>query len=248
MATKTTNWTIAILAIALVLVVALFAIGRSDISIGGQRETITVSGNYEKEYMPDKAELYLEIKTEAKTADEAKTKNAETSKNVMDGLLTQVDKEDISTSSYYMNELIDWSSGSSVKKGYYVSNVLKVDVKDFDKIGKIIDSAIGNGATSVQTVNFGFTKDTENEYQKEVLGEAAKAAKTKAEVLAESMGFKLGKIVSIGESNYYYNPRAVYDSAVMMKGNAGQMAFEETSVTPGKMTIYATVSATYQIK
>jgi len=215
----------------------------------GEASTITVQGSYEKEMMPDKAELWFGIETNSSSALEAQTKNKEITQSIIDALKTAgVLESDMETINYnmYPRQIWDEKTYTYKTEGYSVSNTIKLNTKDFSKIGSYIDLAVRNGATNINSVSFSLSTEIETAEKADALKQASLAAKSKAESMAEPLGAKITKIKSVSESNFYYRP---YD--YMMKGAT---VMEQASnaaavpILPQKVSITADVTVVYEIR
>src|SRR3989338_3820607 len=242
---ETNNNTLMVVFIAGIVLIAVILVlnqGQTKIITGGeQQNAISVSGNAKLEVEPDQAEVYVMIETSNEKADIAKNENARLSDNVVKALKSEgINDEDIETTSFYLSPRYKWDNDNQeqVLIGYTATNTLKVTTKDVDNAGKVIDTAVDNGANNIQNVNFGLS----NEMQKEVFGEAlisaSRVARDKAESLANSLGVNLGNVVSVQESNfnfisYDYAPRA--DMMEIAKS-------VPTQIEPGKVEVNAFVS------
>ncbi len=242
-----------VLAIGLILVSSLFALnsnqGNTTIS-AAQQQTVTVSETVEKETMPDEAEVYIEIQTDAETAQEAKDQNADVSDSVLDALKgSGIDEDQIETSSYYLSEKTKWDSDKEeyLNVGYTLTHVIKVTTQDIDSLGEIIDTAVNAGATGVNNVDFTLTHDKEMEIKEQALTEAAAKAKDKAAVLVKAVDTDLGELVSMTESSYSNWPRPYYAESMMM-AKADASSTYDTAISPQTLTVSATVTLTYAIE
>ncbi|MFH1394079.1 MAG: SIMPL domain-containing protein [Candidatus Micrarchaeota archaeon] len=130
-----------------------------------------------------------------------------------------------------------------VMVGYETRHVLSVEVEALDRGGDVIDAAIKAGATEIDYISFTLKPETQKALEKSLLRQASADAKSKASEIAGGLGMSLGNAVSAGESaNYYYDyPR--YDNyAYAMEAGA---AAPKTSVSPGQVTVSATVYASF---
>jgi len=210
---------------------------------------ITVQGNYEKEIMPDKAELWFGVETNSTSANEAQDRNKNITQSIINALKKAgVPESDMETINYNMYPKQIWDEKTSTYKtdGYIVSNTIKLNTKDFSKIGSYIDIAVKNGATNINSVSFSLSKETETIEKAEALKKASLAAKSKAESMVEPLGAKIIRLVSVSESNFYYRP---YDymlkGGTMMEVASNAMA---TPILPSKVSITADVTVVYEIR
>lgn len=236
-------WIVVLLIIGLVVVSGLYATTSRIAKQYG--ETITVSDSAEKEVMPDEALVYIEIRTRADTASDAKDQNAGVSDNVLKALYDAgVDEDEIETTSYYLSEETKWDKTSEeyIVTGYVLTHIIKVTTDDVENAGEIVDTAVDAGATGVDNVQFTLSQEKEGELKAELLAEAAQKAKAKAENLVEAVNADLGKLVSMSESGYYNRPYAYYEKAITFAEES-----VETSISPEQLTVSATVTLTYEI-
>lgn len=76
----------------------------------------------------------------------------------------------------------DWTGNVQKLKGYVVSNYIKITLKEFDKVGKVIDVSVDSGAL-VNYINFELSNEKMNEYKAMALANASQDAKRKAEAI-----------------------------------------------------------------
>ena len=209
--------------------------------------TISVQGISQIKVMPDLVSVYINIETEGDTSKEANDANSEIADNIITDLIKQgFERKEIVTQSFniYPNQV--WQKNQYVIKGYKAVHQMKVEfpAQETGKIGNVIDAAVDNGA-SVSYINFELSLAKQNEYKAEALKQATEDAKLKAEGMAEGLGKKLGRIVSISSNNFYYQPWRVYD--MVSSGNVAEAKSATTNIQPGEQDINAQVSVVYKI-
>ncbi|MEM3405433.1 MAG: SIMPL domain-containing protein [Candidatus Pacearchaeota archaeon] len=238
---KEINYTAII--ITLILVVGLFFI----MSPFNKRElnTITTQGNYNIKVFPDSAVVSIFIKTNSFSAEEAKNKNSEVYSKILEELKMIGFKEgEIQTENYNIYEDYEWNYGNRKFKGYVVSHYVKIETKDFDKIGEIIDVGINNGAL-INYINFELSPEKQNEYKTKVLEEATKDAKIKAESIASGLGKKIKGIVSVTTNDYYYYPYRFYEYSENLESSSIKEI--STKIEPQNLEISAVVTAVFKV-
>jgi len=116
-----------------------------------------------------------------------------------------------------------------------------VTVRDLDKLGDLLDSAIAAGANSIYSIQFDVEDKTEA--NKEARTQAVEDAKLLAEELASAAGVEL---VSIDNISYYESGQVPYFQG---KGGGGGGAAESAvPIQPGQLAISVTVNITYSIR
>ena len=176
--------------------------------------TMTVSGNGIATGKPDIATINLGVLSEAKTATAALAENNQKMATLLSSLKKAGIKEkDIQTSRFdvsprYARNRAGSSSTSSYTEnridGYRVSNQVHVIVRDLDRFGKILDTAVGDGANAMNGISFGFS-DPEPLVDKARIN-AILDAKRKATLYAETAEVGLGKIL-IFQEQYSGSPQ-----------------------------------------
>ncbi|MDD5086214.1 MAG: SIMPL domain-containing protein [Candidatus Nanoarchaeia archaeon] len=214
-----------------------------------QEQTINVQGISELKFEPDKAEIWVGVSIVNDTAENAQNEVNRIMNAIVDGLRYKgIADKNMETEQISIYEERTWTEkdGSKVV-GWRASQTLKVSTDDMTKIGSIVDVAVKNGANQIHSVNFGLTEESESEYKKQALADAAKNAKEKAETLAESMGFNLGGVKTVSEGSFNYYPQRY---AIDMDMAAGAEAVKEVSaiVPPSTVDVTAYVNAVYYIK
>ncbi|MGM5482058.1 MAG: SIMPL domain-containing protein [Nanobdellota archaeon] len=227
------------------IIIGLLVVGLVLVSLFGQGtqetsdEKISVSGSKELTYEPDKAEVILEVVTLEDSAQEARDKNSDLADKVIDALQ---DYATVETESFNLNKREDYNPETGKREfvGYEVSHRLKATTEDISNVGKIIDTAVNQGANQVRRIKFTLSDEKQKDLKKEALAQATVNAKTKAKALAGALNVELGKVSSISESNFGYHP--VYARDSLAAGKA------ETNIVPGEVSVEAQVSLAYNIK
>jgi hypothetical protein len=225
---------------ALVLVAAAVAgVGRPEEARSEQgtpTRGITVSASAEVEATPDRAALQIGVDTQASSASEALSQNAERVRRVIEALRRAgVAKDDLQTSQVSL-----WpetgSDGTGVT-GYRAQNSVSVEL-DVAKAGDAIDAAVAAGANTVSGPALA-VEEREQHYRK-ALAQAVAAARGKAEAVAEAAGVSLGRVTAVVESAGYGDPQPYFAAA-----RDGMEA--SSPVEPGKQQIAAAVTVTFAV-
>jgi len=221
--------------VSLGLVIALIVLATNtrapDVNIGNiqdLKETISVSGSGKVSVEPDKAEVYIRIITEATDAKSAQEDNAELANEVRTALMNKgVMKKDMETSSYslYPKTSYNRETGESTIYGYTVNHVLKVETKNTEDTGDLVDAAVKAGANGLDRVSFLLSDELRDSAYRDALKEASTNANGKANSITSALGVDLGEITSISESGAIYTP-------YMYAGAAKSYDMAEAEVAP----------------
>ena len=255
------NYLIALAIIALVIV-NVFAIMRPimiarDPENPNQR-TITVNGTGTVETAPDEALLNLAVNTQALTADQAATENANIMSQVIQAILglsslnPVITKDNITTTDYSLTPVYSQANNcltvipqqsftctttTQQLVGYAVRNAVQVAVKDTMSIGKVLDTATQNGVNEVGGITFTFTDGTYATLQNEALRKAVQDASNQAQTMATALGEQITGVVSV-------TPSYVYQPSVYAKMSA---ASSETPIQTGTLQVTVNVQVVYEI-
>ena len=167
--------------------------------------SITVVGEGEVSVAPDVAEANVGVEVLAPTVKEATEEAKERMTAIMAALQERgIAEKDIQTSNYSIyferypevRAMVE-AAPPEVEGSYRVSNMLRIKIRDLDKIGAVLDGVIEAGANSIYGVNF--TVDDLSEVRSEARGKAIDDAKAKAQELADLNGVNLGEVLQISE-------------------------------------------------
>lgn len=124
-------------------------------------------------------------------------------------------KKDIQTKNYNIRTKYDYIDGKQVFSGYEVINSLKVVVRNIDDVGKIIDTAVNNGANNIE--NISFIVSDKSKYYDEALILAVEDAQNKALVIGDKLKVKVNivpmKIIEQGEGREEYVSPMIFKAA-----------------------------------
>lgn len=201
--------------------------------------TITVTGEATVQATPDMAMISLGVTTQGATGAEAMKANNDALAKVIERLKAAgIENKDLQTQNLSLNP--NWTSYDSSQPqtitGYTAANMLSVRVRDLAKLGGVLDAAVGDGANTLNGLTFDLLQP--RPAQDEARKSAAKDARARADLLAEAAGVKLGRVLSISESQGYGGPMpAAYDA----KAEAA------VPVQAGQVGMSAQVTITYEI-
>lgn len=208
------------------------------------RDTIRVTGKGELDVKPDVALINFGVKHEAKTIAIAQQKTNSVMNDIITALKNAgISEKDLKTTDYSIYPRYEYreNTGTRVLAGYEVSENIQVKIRDFAKIGSIIQEVTDLGAN--QTRELSFIIDDESKIRSDVRGLAIRNAKDEARTLARQLGIKLGSIVDFSEGGGYY-PVYYEDQAI---GSTEMLKAPAPDIEPGTNRISAQVYLTYEI-
>ena len=219
-------------------------IGQAD----KMERTIYVDATAKVVAKPDIAVTTMGMVNEGKTVQEAQTAN----NDVMNKMTTKlkemgIDEKDIQTSNYSIYPLYDYTDEAGrVLRGYEVRQDVTVKIRDLSKANGVLSLAGELGANNISGLQF--TIDDPEVYKNEARQEALKKLAEKAQTLSQSLGIRLGKVVSYNEYAGDNTPYVNVMKESAMYGLGGATDQSVSSVESGSTEVNMTVSVTFQIK
>ncbi len=224
-----------------------------------QGRSITLTSTGKVTVIPDIATISFNIVKEDKQVSDISNETNKLMQGVIDYLKKQgVESKDIKTSQYtitptyedkcvYGTEIAPTISSSktcsSKISGYRITQSVSIKIRDFTKIDSIVGSLPGLGVNQISNVSFGI--DDSEALQNQAKIEAINQIKTKAQMLSQSTGIRLGRIINISENNsYYYGVSEMSYSSAKLRSDIATPA----PIEPGSQDVSQTVSITYEIK
>jgi uncharacterized protein len=203
-----------------------------------RNNVIKVKGEGEIAVQPDTASVNLGVVTESKELIDAQQQNSIVGNKVIDSLIALgIDRKQIQTFDYRIEPNYDYDQGKQIFRGYKVTHILEVKIDDLSIIGKVVDTAVQNGANYVANVQF--TTRYKETYYQQALVMALNNASSKAQTIANTIRVTL-------------NPTPILvteGTDVIQPFESHQVAFAKgassTQILPGQLQIKASVAAEY---
>ncbi len=213
----------------------------------GER-TIRVEGMGEVKVSPDEAFIDLGLETLAPTAKAAADENARKMDKVIAALVQAgIPRKEIETRNYTVYpEYHQQTRPDETPKlrGYRVSNTVEVHVRELTRVGTLLDTALNAGANRVESVRFGLSKP--EVAQGDALRNAVERARQSAQVLASSLGVKLGPVLDASTVTEPQRPIPVVARMAMASGAGLEDA--TTPIQPQEQTVHAVVTLVFAIE
>lgn len=204
---------------------------------------LTVTGQGQATAQPDLAMITLGVSTRAATAAEAMAQNASQQGAVIDTLKAEgIEARDIQTSGLNLSPQMDYSDQGKAPKltGYVAQNSVTVRVRDIPALGGVLDKLVASGANEISGISFLREDMTEAEDKARV--EAISDARRRAEIMAEAAGMKLGRLMSLSDSQISEAPRPMLAMSADARGKAAP------PIEAGELTIGANVTAVFAMR
>jgi uncharacterized protein YggE len=168
--------------------------------------SIRVSGDAQVAAKPDRVQIDIGVTTRAEKSADAAAENARQT----DAVLTALKKAGGSTAvlktvNYSLSPTYRYQSGHEpTLTGYTASNVVQVTLDDLTKISNVIDASAQAGANTVRGI--GFTLRDQDAVHAEALRKAVAKARADVDVLAQALGLKIVRVLSVEETGARFVP------------------------------------------
>jgi hypothetical protein len=207
-------------------------------------DLLVATGEATVKVAPDRALVTVSAEARARSPREALRQTAEAMTAVRARLGTAgVAAEALRTLAYDLQPEFDYTNGRQVLKGYVARNQLEVTVDPVERVGEIIDAAVGAGATAITDVRF--VVEDPGVPEREALRRAVRAARLRAEAMASGAGREIARIVRVeedGASLVPPPPPPVFRARAM-----AAEAAPETPVSAGQIEVTARVRLTARL-
>ncbi|MFD0827636.1 SIMPL domain-containing protein [Neobacillus sp. M.A.Huq-85] len=205
----------------------------------GKNHVIKVTGEGELAVQPDMANVNLGVMTENKVLMEAQQQNSEAVNKLIQSLLSLgVPRKNLQTFDYRIDSEYDFEQGKQTFRAYKVTYILKVKLEDLTSIGRVIDTAVQNGANYVANVQFSL-KNKDGIYQK-ALSLAINKSIEKAKTIANTLRVTLNPTPNLVIEDGTLPPPILNPQMTYVKG------ISSTQFEPGELIVKATISAEFE--
>lgn len=202
--------------------------------------TVSVTGEGEARAVPDRAFVILGVESRAASASEAAADNARRQRAVLDTLRAMgFTQEQLATANYSVRPELQYDQEGQRPRvlGYVVSNTVRVDVRQTERVGPVIDAALARGANQVHGLHFYLSDPAPA--RRDAIANAVAKARADAEALARAAGGSLGEVLELSTAPMPSGP-------VMYRQNIEVLAMRGDASTPvqaGEEVVRATVHA-----
>lgn len=204
----------------------------------GNTVTVTASGAAEAE--PDEAVVRVAVEATADDPTVARRRVAENASSMRSALVDLgIPAASIRTTGYdiYEDRVRPPEPGAEPATTYRARHSFAVEVQDTERVGEVVDAAVGNGATSVHGVEFTLSEETRRRLRQDAIDEAMTDARTRADAIAGAGGLSIEGVDRV-QTGATSGPRPV--AMLASAGDGGG-----TSVQSGAVSVRATVTVVY---
>ena len=203
---------------------------------------VVTSGEGLVQAVPDRAWITITAESRAGNPRDAQRRNAEAMTPVIDKLRTAgIPADAIRTIGYDLQQEWDYVNNQRTSRGYVARNTIEVRVDAIDRIGDLLEMAVGSGATSVGGVRF----DLKNraKLERDALRLAVEDARARADAAAAGAGRSIDRVLRI-DAQSGGAPVPMPRVAMLRE----QAASDAPPIAAGQMEIRAQVTLTSALK
>jgi uncharacterized protein YggE len=205
---------------------------------------VVVIGEGSVQAVPDRAWITIGAESRAPSPREAQRRNTELMRPVQDKLRAAgIPADAIRTVGYDVQYEWDFVNGKRVGRGYVARNTIDVRIDTIDRVGELLEIAVGSGATSLNGIRFDM-KD-QARLEREALRLAVADARAKADAAAAGAGRTIDRILRVDEQSAVTPPVPM----PYLRTAAAQAAADTPPpIAAGQMEIRARVTVTAALK
>ena len=205
---------------------------------------VVTSGEGIVQAVPDRAWITITAESRGSNPREAQRRNSELMAPVQEKLRAAgIPADAIRTVGYDLQQEWDFVNNRRISRGYVARNTIEVRVDAIERVGELLEIAVGTGATSVGGIRFDL-KDRAK-LEREALRLAAADARARAEAAAAGAGRSVDRVIRL-EEHGVTGPPIVMSRMAMAPREAAQA--DSPPISAGQMELRAQVTLTAVLK
>lgn len=231
---------------SVILMIACLAGAQNVTSVTAQPNTVYVSADGKFESAPDTALIQFNIAAQENSPRAAYDRAAQESEQVRQIMRSNgIDPKSAEIGSFSLQPVYDYKDPKRRVVGYRVSNSVSLKLKDFSKVGAIVQQL---GAQEFnENVNLGYTLEDLDAAKQRAVQDAFQRARAEAATVAKAGSRELGELSYASVDTIVpTRPFPMAMSRGAMAPAAAPAPTEEFS--PNKITVTARVSAVFALK
>ncbi len=241
----------------IVAMLAMLCVGMAGPALAADLATapvrsITASGVAERKVAPDEAHVHVTVEAMHPKLDAAKLEHDKKLRDVM-GIAKNagIAEAQLRTENSAVQPQYTYENSRQVFKGYSVVTNLDITVKHIDAVGglleKLSNAGLENGDAQQwgNLINVTYTIADPDKLRDEMLAEAIKNARAKAENMAAAADAHLGSVIQINEGG---SPQFNFPVPMMARAKLAMAAAEPVAPPVGEQQVNANVTVIFELK
>jgi uncharacterized protein YggE len=208
----------------------------------GESKTITVGANGQVQAEADQAVVRVSVEATGPDAATARQRLAENVSEMRAALSELgIDDDQVVTAYYDISQRHrdPRPSEERPQPEYRAIHAFEITLSDTERVGEVIDTAVTNGATGVDNVEFTLSAETRQELRQQALAEAMTNARGQADTLASESDLAISGVHQVSTTEIGVQPYRQEVAYATADAGAG------TSIDSGPVTVTAQVSVVY---
>ena len=220
---------------------------RVEVNTAEPQNRFSVSAEGKVSARPDVAIVNFGVMTERPNVAQATKENTQKMNEVIKAVKESgVADKDIRTTMYQLNPAYEYPPNARPYiRGYSLNQQVEVKVRNFDKVGDIIEGATAAGANEVGSLQF--TIDDPEALKAQARKEAIEKAKDKAKEIADEADMRLGRLMNVSEGGYTPPPMPMYAKTYALD-SMGAEAAPAPAIQAGEQDIVVSVTLMYEVE
>ena len=216
----------------------------AQMQMGAASPQVATAATADVELKPDRATVVFSVESRGSTAAAAGAETARKQRAVIEAIKAQgVGTDQVSTASLDLHPELVYPGENRPPRiaGYIARNSVRVEVRNIEQTGAIIDAALAKEATGVGSLQFTSTKY--DDARRHALELAVAKAQAEADAMARAAGGTLGALIEITAQPTFDQPVPIAFGAMKAMGAPapGQMPIEA-----GQLKVSASVNGRWR--
>lgn len=215
----------------LALFLPLAALTAQEVEAGPDRAVVAAEGTGEVTLRPDRATVSVTVRTIAQQPAQASSRNQETAAAVTAALeALDLEPDSLRLTGVRVGPNREYTPEGPRDDGYFAERSLRVTTDDLADVGRIIEAAVGAGATQIDHI--AYSSSEESAARREALTLAVEKARGDAEVVASAAGGGLGAVILLSTQDVSVpRPMLRMEALEVSRGGADQALPEPEDLT-----------------
>ena len=242
-----------LLGFAILGILAIASAARADMV---PIRSITVSGMAERKVAPDEAHIYVTIgATQPKMANAKSTHDTKLKKLYAIADKNGIERKHLSTQSSSVQPHYTYSDNKQIFQGYRVQSTIDMKLADIAKTGEVTEQIMSSGLEEQNQNEYGqllstsYTLSNPDKIRDDMLAEALKNARAKADNMAAAVGAEIARVYQINEGDApSFQPRPMMVMGMKADAAPGGAAREAIAPPIGEQELRSTVTVIFELK
>lgn len=235
------------LVLAFVLLTTMAAVSQDRPAHMQPQNTVYIGADGKFEAAPDTAVVQFNISAQEDTSKAASERAANAAEQIRQVLRSNgIDPKSAEIGFYSLEPVYDYRTPKRKLLGYRVNAAVSVKLKDFGKVGPIVQQLSDLDVTQNQTLSY--TLENMEVAKTKAVEDAVQRARRSAAAVAQAGGRELGELSSISVDIFEATPIRAYAPMARAMGAAGAAPAPTEEFSAHKVTVTAHVNALFMLK